>query len=201
MTKEDIEMSIVEKDKVALEKILWEGSYYVDGVGYDIRKDNEPLPIGRFHCHKCVDKEDLIFPIAKIFLRNGKKGVVCRCHKCGNIIVKPMTAFVKKKEVHLPPLDFSNEARHRRMMQFVGKSQEEIDAECENLKDEFAKKDRADKIREKNFWADMRAEAKANKRDKENSEFKSRLDSGEIKYDAKARAFYEVATGKVVRKL
>ena len=192
------------KDREALDRILWSGSYMVRGVGYEKRVDNEALPIKRLRCKsgtKCFANKhnQNMCPVEKV-QRFGKKGILCRCHICGAIEVFPVRAFEESKKVSMH-FDFSAEARERLLMEKNGYDKEDIDAKCELMKEEFEKKDRADKIKEKNFRAAIHAGAEEYRRNEEAKNFKARLDAGEIKFDKTARAFYEVATGRVVRKL
>ena len=106
-----------------------------------------------------------------------------------------------RREAHSKRFNHTSEDTYRMMLKLRGVDKEDIDEICSLKKDEFAKQDAANRIREKNDEANRRAKYEEEERLKEQSSFKARLDSGEVVYVAKARAFVEVATGKVVRKL
>lgn len=189
-------------DRDALNKIEWCGAYMVDGIGYNKREDNDSMPMKRIACqsNRCHGAHSLQ-AIAKCYMLNGQKGVVCRCHTCGNMKVFHVNAFSERKPVHLSSYTYSSERIERRLMEMKGVDKEDIDAKCEFMKDEFAKKDRAHKIEQRNFEASIHKRVEDERREREASSFKARLDAGEIKFDKTARAFYEVATGRVVKKL
>lgn len=93
------------------------------------------------------------------------------------------------------------EQRMRTVLSFQGKSEDEINEICEVMKDDFAKEDLARSIERKNWEAERHESYEATKRNEEAASFKARLDAGEIRYIPKQRAFVEVSTGKIVRKL
>lgn len=141
-----------------------------------------------------------MYAIEKVYMSHHRKGVICRCSICGALEVFPMSFFEEKKKVSLH-FDNSAEARRKALMRLQGVDEEDIKEICDLRKDEFKKEDAQRKIEEKNFEASRKASYEEARRNEESKAFKARVDAGEIKFDAKARAFYEVATGIVVKKI
>lgn len=198
----------MKKDREALNRITWGGAYMIGGIGYDKRTDNDPIPVKRLRCNKSskcfANKHNQnLYAVDKVFLRNRGKGIICRCSVCGTFEVFPVSSFEERKSAPFHPFNyyFSAESLERRRMEMNGIDKEDIDAKCEFMKEEFAKQDAKRKMEEKNFRATIHAGAKEHAAKEEQKRFKERLDAGEIKFDKVARAFYEVATGRVVRKL
>lgn len=194
------------KDVEALKKITRDGCIWVNGAGHEFRRDNDTLPITRISCRNNLCNSKDVVAIEKCFLfASRRKGIVARCHKCGRIVVVPAEVFSKvetpARPVFRKPLDLSTESIQRKMMELKGLDKEDIDAKCDFFREEWEKRDRAEKIQYENWKAENSARFADEQRKKEAVSFKEKLDAGIYAFDKTARAFYEVATGKIIRKL
>lgn len=188
------------KDYEVLAKITT--NYGINLGGFEQYAKREAiLPKNRLHCRDC--REDTIFAIASIYLneRKTRNGFVTRCHKCGKIATCPEESFMPKKEVKPFKFDDSTERVKRTMMELKGLDKEDIEEICDIYREDWKKAD----IKRKREYEDARLKRLASyeeeDRKKEAKTWKERLDNGEIVYIAKQRAFIEVKTGKVLRKL
>lgn len=188
------------KDYEVLEKISTK--YGINLGGFDQYAKREAiLPKNRLYCKNC--REVTIFAIAAIYLneRKTKKGFVTRCHKCGKIATCSEESFMPKKEVKSFYFDNSTERTKRFIMKHDGLAEEDIDAICDIYREDWQKEDIKRKREYENARLKRLASYEEEDRKKEAKTWKERLDKGEIIYVAKQRAFIEVKTGKVLRKL
>ena len=195
------------KDLEALNKITRNGLIWVNGTGHEFRYDDDVLPTTRLKCRNNLCNTEDVFAISKCYLfASRRKGIIARCHKCGKITIVPAETFNIKSVQHrqkrnIKLLGLSTEECERRLMERNGVEKEDIEMKCEFFRDEWKKEDRKNEIQRKNWEAENRLRWAEEERKKEAASFKSKLDAGIYKYDTGARAFYEVSTGKIVRKL
>lgn len=189
-------------DKEALQRISRNGAYYVNGTGHDKRIDIDKLPVKRIRCNNntcgCTD----VVAIEKVYLWGSRrKGVVCRCHKCGFLSIVPVEKFETMKKSTYVYHERSYSEMQKRILELKGADKEDIEEISDIFKEEWDKKDRMEKIRKKSEHAKIMAEAQANQKKKEINLFKERLEKGEISYSKKQGVFFDVKTGEVVKRL
>ena len=189
-------------DSLALKGITRDGLIWVNGMGHEVRKDNESLPTKRLYCNNC--KDNLLFAIAKVYLWASRKpGVVVRCHKCGKFNVIPAYSFEDKPKLRFnfgTPIE-QKERINKEILRMKGYDEEDIKEIASIQKDEWAKEailEQKQLAREK---AERAYELEEMQRKEKSKNFKERLDAGEIVFVKKERAFVEVSTGNIVRKL
>ena len=189
-----------------LKDIKRDGSFYVGGIGHDIRYVDK-LPKNKLYCKDCrtttVSAKEGCYLFA-----SRKPAFVCSCNKCKKVYVLPAYIFEEEEKKQYGRVvkksfkfDDSAEARQRILMKYRGFDQEDIDEVCKIMKDDFAKEDKLRAQKERREQAERIAAYKEKEAEKEQKNFKTRLDAGEIKFDKGSRSFYEVATGRIVRKL
>lgn len=195
------------KDLEVLKKITRDGLIWVGGSGHEFRHDKDILPKNKIKCRNNLCNSNDVVAIEKCYLfASRKKGLVARCHKCGKVVIVPAEVFNETFSVARPVVKkrifpSTVEEVQRNLMRLNGCEEEDIEAKCEFYKEEWAKEDRKNRIESANFRAENAAKYAEQQRQSEAKSFKEKLDAGIYAFDRTARAFYEVSTGKVVRKL
>lgn len=95
----------------------------------------------------------------------------------------------------------SSEAAAKAKLLEDGASIQEANEVCYLMRKDFESIDKRRKLRDEKILSDIRSEIKKKRLEEEADTFKSKLNSGEIIFIKKQRAFVEASTGKIVRTL
>lgn len=189
-----------------INKVNHNGLYYVNGIGHKPRIENN-LPKNKLYCSSC--RESTISAIAGCYLySSSKEGIISICNKCKKIRVIPKSTFIEEEKRKYqsfakPKVNFNvtKETIQRRILELKGIDEEDIKEICDIYREDWKKEDEIEAKRVEREKADREYQYKENERIKEQKSFKARLDAGEIKFDKGSSSFYEVATGKIIKKL